>query len=143
VIRAYNRSDKIEVIQLFKLNTPQYFDASEEKGFVHYLDHDIEDYFVFESNRQIIGSGGVNLSSKEKSACLSYGMIHPDFQGQGIGRELTHFRINHLRRIPHIEEIVVRTSQHVFKFYEKMGFKIDHIEKDYWAKDFDLYQMKI
>lgn len=70
-------------------------------------------------------------------------MVDPHYHGQGIGRELTQFRINHLRNISNVEEVIVRTSQHVYQFYEKMGFKLEVVKKDFWAQGFDLYQMKI
>jgi len=54
---------------------------------------------------------------------------------------LIEYRINHLSNNSNVELIVVRTSQLAFKFYEKMGFELEKIEKDYWAKNFDLYQM--
>ena len=34
------------------------------------------------------------------------------------------------------------TSQHAYQFYEKMGFELEKIEKEYWAKNFDLYIMQ-
>ncbi|MHA7057839.1 hypothetical protein ACWGOQ_0011500 [Aquimarina sp. M1] len=34
---------------------------------------------------------------------------------------------------------VVRTSQFASKFYEKMGFALVKIEKDFWVDGFDLY----
>lgn len=143
MIRAYTETDKSEVIQLFRLNTPRYFDASEGKDFKYYLDQELDDYFVYESDGQILGSGGLNYSLQEKSACLSWGMVDPHYHGQGIGRELTQFRINHLLNISNVEEVIVRTSQHVYRFYEKMGFNLEVIKKDFWAQGFDLYQMKI
>ena len=42
-----------------------------------------------------------------------------------------------------VDLIVVRTTQLVSQFYKKMGFEIEMIEKDFWAKNFDLYQMKM
>ena len=38
--------------------------------------------------------------------------------------------------------ITVRTSQLAFGFYEKRGFELKGIEKDYWAEGFDLYRME-
>jgi hypothetical protein len=37
---------------------------------------------------------------------------------------------------------MVRTSQVAYQFYQKAGFDLEKIEKDFWAKGFDLYQMK-
>ena len=37
----------------------------------------------------------------------------------------------------------LRTTQLAFQFYEKMGFELDKTKKDFWAKGFDLYQMKM
>jgi len=31
----------------------------------------------------------------------------------------------------------------VYKFYEKIGFELDKVEKDFRAKNFDLYQMQM
>jgi ribosomal protein S18 acetylase RimI-like enzyme len=37
---------------------------------------------------------------------------------------------------------MVRTLQLVFLFFEKLGFKTILIQKDYWAKDLNLYEME-
>jgi [ribosomal protein S18]-alanine N-acetyltransferase len=58
-------------------------------------------------------------------------------------KKLTQYRINQINENPKIELIVVRTTQLVYKFYEKMGFKLEKVEKDFWAKNFDLYQMQM
>ena len=41
-----------------------------------------------------------------------------------------------------VRRITVRTSQLAFGFYEKRGFELKGIEKDYWAEGFDLYRME-
>ncbi len=143
MIRKYTTKDKINVIELLKLNTPEFFAPSEESDFYNYLDNEIEDYFVIEENSRIIGSGGINYFPKEKMARLSWDIINPDYQGKGIGKMLTQYRINHIKTNPTIEYIEVRTSQFTTKFYEKMGFELDCIAKNYWAKNYDLYQMKL
>ncbi len=140
-IKRYTSQNKKEVINLLKLNTPNFFDPSEEQDFSNYLDNEVEDYFVIEENSKIIGAGGINYFPDEKIARISWDIIAPDSQGKGIGKKLTEFRINHLKENLFVNKIVIRTSQFVYKFYEKMGFKLEIIEKDYWAENFDLYQM--
>jgi len=143
MIREYSNKDKTKIIELLRKNTPEYFDTSEENDFKNYLENEVEDYFVYEENSEIIGAGGINYFTEQKLARISWDMIHPKFHGNGIGKKLTEYRINHLNRNSQIESIIVRTTQLVFKFYEKMGFELEKVEKDFWAKDFDLYQMKM
>jgi len=143
MIRNYTKKDKSTLIELLRQNTPEYFDPSEEIEFINYLDHEVEDYFVYELDFKIIGAGGVNYFLEEKSARISWDMVDSKSQGKGIGKKLTQHRINHLKRNTEVEIIRVRTSQHAYKFYEKMGFELEKIEKEYWAKNFDLYLMQM
>ena len=143
MIRAYQTSDKKQLIELLRLNIPTYFDESEEADFVEYLNRQVEDYFVVDIDGKIAGAGGINYFPDSKTARLSWDIVHPDLHGKGIGKTLTHFRIATVKNNPNIEHIVVRTSQLVFRFYEKMGFKTVEIEQDYWAKGFHLYLMKL
>ena len=108
-----------------------------------YLDHKIEDYFVAIDNSKIIGAGGINYFPNQRVARISWDIIHPQYQGQKIGKKLTCHRINFIKNDSNTELIIVRTSQLAYKFYEKIGFKLEKVEKDYWAKGFDLYQMII
>ena len=143
MIRKYTKKDKSKIIELLRQNTPEYFDTSEESDFENYLDNEVEDYFVYEENSKIIGAGGINYFPEEKIARISWDMIDQKSQGKGIGKKLMQYRINHLSENPAIELIIVRTTQLVYKFYEKMGFELEKVEKDFWAKNFDLYQMKL
>ena len=143
LIRIYTTEDKPWVIELLRKNTPDYFDPSEEKHFVNYLENKVEDYFVFEDNSEIIGAGGINYYPEQKLARISWDIIAPQAQGKGIGKKLIQHRINTLKASQNMDVIVVRTSQHAYKFYEKMGFTLEKIDKDFWAKNYDLYQMKM
>ncbi|MFD2515390.1 GNAT family N-acetyltransferase [Pontibacter locisalis] len=143
MIRPYTSKDDDELIALLRLNTPQYFDAAEESDFIDYLQHHVEDYFVVEENDRVVGSGGINYFPENRSARISWDIIHPDLQGRGIGRKLTLHRIALLKNNPSIDWAIVRTTQLVYNFYEKMGFELEKTEKDFWAKGFDLYQMRM
>lgn len=142
-IRKYKTSDKLTLIELLRLNTPQFFAPEEEQDLIDYLEHEIEEYFVIENNGDIIGAGGVNLKETINTGYISWDFIHPDYQGKGAGSLLLNHRIKLLHANSDIKKIKVRTTQHVFKFYEKFGFTLMSVTKDYWAKGFDLYDMEI
>jgi ribosomal protein S18 acetylase RimI-like enzyme len=141
-IRPYISTDKSAVIELLQLNTPTFFDKSEQKDLEHYLNNEIEDYFVIEYNNAIIGAGGINYFLSENKARIAWDFIHPNHQGKGIGRLLTQHRLNHLMSYPEVHNIIVRTSQHVYKFYEKLNFKIVIVKPNFWAVGYDLYEME-
>ncbi|HLV14898.1 MAG TPA: GNAT family N-acetyltransferase [Xanthomarina sp.] len=143
MIRKYSKKDHSILIELLRRNTPEYFDHSEENDFKNYLNNEVEDYFVFEENQQILGCGGINYFPKEKLARISWDIIDPNFQGKGIGKKLAEYRLNYLKRNFEIATVVVRTSQLAYRFYEKLGFELEFVIKDYWAENFDLYQMKL
>jgi len=140
-VRPYTKDDKQQVLALFSLNTPKYFDSAEETDLIHYLENELEDYFVAEEGESIVGAGGLNYFPKENTARISWDFVHPDFHGQGIGQALVRHRLHHLKRLNWVKKVVVRTSQFAYRFYEKMGFELKETKKDYWAPGFDLYLM--
>lgn len=143
MIRPYIKDDKEKVIGLLRLNTPLYFHSSEEHDLLAYLEQDADHYFVVEEAGEIIGSGGFNLFPEQKTARISWDIIHPAHHGKGIGKQLTLYRINEIRHNHAVELITVRTTQLVYRFYEKLGFELVKTEKDFWAKGFDLYQLNM
>ncbi len=143
MIRPYTAKDKNDLVKLIRLNTPKYFAATEEIDFINYLDKEVEDYFVVEDKGKVIGSGGINYFLTEGIARISWDVIHPDYQGKGIGTKLLLHRIQHIQKKQNIQSIVVRTSQLAYQFYQKMGFNLKSIEQDFWAKGLDLYLMNM
>jgi [ribosomal protein S18]-alanine N-acetyltransferase len=140
-LRPYKEEDKAALIYLLQANIPQFFAESEKQDFVQYLNEEVEDYFVVEMENQIVGAGGINYPNNKSAAYISWDFIHPDHQGKGIGKELTLFRVNVIKNKANVKQIVVRTSQMAYNFYQKMGFVLEKVEKDYWAKGYDLYHM--
>ena len=143
MIRPYHPSDKPALIELIRLNTPKYFDPSEEAWFSNFLDKEVEDYFVLEKDEKIVGCGGVNYEEGGQAAVLSWGMIHPTHHTQGLGSILTKHRINHVKTKPEAKKIVVRTSQHTYSFYLKMGFTLIKTKANHWGPGLDLYYMEM
>ena len=141
-IREYRIDDKTSLIRLIRLNTPAYFSVEEEPGFSHYLDHELERYYVIEHEGEVIGCGGINFEDDYTTGIISWDMVHPDFHGRGVGSELLKFRLTELSAIGSIERIIVRTSQLTHIFYAKHGFQLIDIKKDFWAEGLDLYKME-
>lgn len=140
-IREYAVQDKDALIIIMRLNIPQYFDESEMKDFEHYLEMGMDRYFVMEVDGKIIGGGGIGFSDNHDTGFLSWNFLKPTFHGQGWGKKLLEYRMNLIYATDKVEKIVVGTSQHTYRFYEKNGFAIREIHKDYWSEGFDLYDM--
>jgi len=143
MIKPYVAKNKLDLVNLLRLNTPTYFAESEEIDLINYLDNQLEDYYVVEQESKIIGCGGINYEPDKNAAVISWDIIHPGYQGKGIGKELLDFRINKIKEKKKYDQIIVRTSQFTFKFYEKSRFELNKIDKNYWAKGIDLYYMTL
>ncbi|KXK36541.1 MAG: GNAT family N-acetyltransferase [Saprospiraceae bacterium] len=140
-IRSYRKHDKNNLLQLIRLNTPAYFAPEEEISFNTYLDEKVEMYFVVMANDHIVGCGGINFTDDNTTARISWDIFHPDYQGKSLGTMLMKHRLAILNTMPNIKKIMVRTSQVAYRFYEKQGFQLAEIKKDYWAPGFDMYVM--
>ncbi len=143
MIREYATPDKSKLLEILALNVPEYFHESEVADFSDYLDCEVEKYFVLEVNGEIMGSGGINFENNRKTGKISWDIIHTNFQGLGLGTKLLKYRLNILKEMDSVEVISVRTAQLTYVFYEKFGFVLREIHKDYWAKGFDMYQMEM
>lgn len=141
-IRPYSEADKGRLLKLLELNTPAYFSTEERKDFMYYLDNEIEQYFVVELDGEIVGCGGINFAEDNTAGRISWDLLHPSYQGKGIGSRLLQHRIAVLQSIGDIKSISVRTSQLAWRFYEKNGFRLTEIVEDYWAEGYDLYRME-
>jgi ribosomal protein S18 acetylase RimI-like enzyme len=140
-IQSYKEDDYALLLKLFILNSPAYFAPEELDDYKKYLKNEREDYYVVKVVDVIVGCGGINYDTEEKTAVISWDILDPSFQGQGIGSALLQYRISLLKNDSKIEKIVVRTSQHTYLYYEKNNFYTVKVKKDYWAAGFDLYLM--
>lgn len=141
IIRKHTDTDRERIIELLRLNTPEYFSPNEEEDLIYYLDNHADNYYVVEVDDIILGCGGFNLSEDAETGKISWDIFDPQSQGKGYGSALTKFRIQRIKEIEGVKTISVRTSQLAYRFYEKFGLEIREIVKDYWDKGFDLYRL--
>jgi [ribosomal protein S18]-alanine N-acetyltransferase len=142
VIRNYKTDDWEAVMDLIKKNIPKYFAPEEESDFDFYIKNERELYYVLLYDEKIVGCGGINFEENKTIGKISWDILHPDYQGKSLGTQLLKFRIQKLHSIESIKKITVRTSQIAYLFYQKQGFELQEIIKNYWAKGFDLYKME-
>lgn len=140
-IREYEPKDKHDVIDLIRLSTPDYFAAHEEKDFNRFLETERELFYVLLMDGKIAGCGGINFADNRTTGIISWDIIHPAHRGKSLGTILMNHRMEQFRYMGGIQKITVRTSQVAYRFYEKQGFELLEIVKDYWAEGFDLYNM--
>jgi len=142
-IRKYKQSDNAGLMQIFKLNTPLYFDLVEQKHFNAYLRTHADTYFVITEKRKIIGGGGYHISEDAKTGRISWNLIHPDHKNLGHGNKIVSYCIGLIKKNRPLTLIHVCTSQFAYGFYSKFGFRIVEIKKDFWAPGLDLYKMEM
>lgn len=141
VIRKHEATDRDRIIELLRLNTPEYFSPNEEADLIDYLDHHADNYYVLLLEGVIQGCGGFNLSEDGETGKLSWDFFHPESQGKCLGSALTRFRIQKIKEIAGIKTVSVRTSQLAYKFYAKFGLELREVVKDYWDVGFDMYRL--
>jgi ribosomal protein S18 acetylase RimI-like enzyme len=142
MIRPYKAADKNELIDIFKLNTPEYFDPKEVADYEEYLEKYADTYFTIEHEGRIAGGVGYYVRESDKSGRITWIFFHPAYAGLGLGKK----SVEHCHAIftsdPTIEKLAVTTSQKAYKFFEKFGYQLIETEKDYWGKGLDLYLME-
>lgn len=103
-IRKYQQSDKNIVMNLLRLNIPEYFAPEEEYDLANYLDYERELYYVLLFNDKLVGCGGINFDWNKTVGKISWDIIHLEYQGKSLGAKLLKFRIEKLSSIGSIKK---------------------------------------
>jgi ribosomal-protein-alanine N-acetyltransferase len=141
MIRSFTHEDRPALIDLFRMNSPRYFDPAEEDDYIHYLDTHPDSYFVFEKEGKIWGAGGYHLVN-EQTGRLSWFIIHPARKGIGYGTGLVKHCLNALSKLPSVRWARVWTSQLASPFFRKFDFHTIETKHNYWGDQLDLYLME-
>ncbi len=141
-IRQFEFADLEAVVEVFRSNIPKYFGPGEEHGLRDFLKNYSEHYFVCDVDGEVVGAGGFAANSEDYTVSLCWGMVHGDYLGKGLGRELTEFRILKARETLGPLPLVISTSQHTQGFYEKFGFVLTRHEPDGFGPGIDICEMR-
>ncbi|MEM8532585.1 MAG: GNAT family N-acetyltransferase, partial [Chloroflexota bacterium] len=87
--------------------------------------------------------GVVSLQWRDEPAEIIDLAVHADRRGQGIGKKIIAWLLNEGRRRRKSEILVgtANSSVNNIAFYQKCGFRIDHVRKDYfWYYEDPLFE---
>ncbi|MFH7617338.1 GNAT family N-acetyltransferase, partial [Pseudomonas syringae group genomosp. 7] len=105
-----------------------YFDPAERVQFASFLMAPLGHYFVVERDGSVVACGGYLVLSDPSVADLTWGMVHNELQGSGLGRFLTQARLDLLRVLPRVTRAFIITSQLVQDCYSNLGFVMGAVE---------------
>ena len=128
---------------------PDFFDPCELPQFETWLDKKMKNehpenliyYYVLETSGKVIGCGGFYLNQEIKQAGMIWGMVSHPYHGNGFGKMLLKFRMQKIQSLSAQAKIRLDTSQYSYPFFEKMGFKLTAITKDFYGKGLDRCDM--
>ena len=142
-IRIASPKDLNCLIEIFTLNIPKYFHEKELIDFKTYFNSkNIENYFAVISKGKILGGAGYAYENKE-TANICWVLVDPSYHNKGLGTKLVNHCMDILKTNEKLNTIQLECSNITYNFYEKLGFKIKYIKKDYWPNNDDLYFMKL
>ena len=94
--RAYRPDDQAACLAILHSNLDRYFSPGDVEEFLHFLASPPGFYGVLESpDGSIAGCGGVAV--RDAIGVLTWGMVHADGHGKGLGRLLLIERLKKLR----------------------------------------------
>ncbi len=150
----YNKTHREGCIEIFKSNTPRYFDPTELNGLENWLNGKDEGKQSYQNNKaehfytalesgKVVACGGFYIPNDKKVANMVWGMVQRSLHKNGIGTKLFEFRILKVKNLYPDHTIVLDTSQHTYKFFEKLGFTVNKITKDSYGPGLDRYDMSL
>lgn len=148
IFHRYQPSHQDDCLRIYDSNCPKYFLPEERPDFVAWLNkHEAQPFWVVEHEGSIIGCGGVFLSQPSDpvdfadEVGFAWGMVERSRHRQGFGKALTQHRLHYLNQHHPNRPIVLRTSQHVYPFFQKLGFVVHQMLPNGFGQNMDKYIM--
>lgn len=140
-IREFAAKDRERCLAVLDANTPDYFAPVERAAFEEFLANPPGTYLVLEDAGKIVGCGGYIPLPETRVAHTSWGMVHPDYKGRGLGKRLFQARLDAVRERGDADRVRVVTSPQTASFFLPYGFRETRREKDGNAPGIDLVEM--
>lgn len=116
-------SDLIDCLEIYALNEKDRFPLGVRDLYRKTLLEEATYTLVAEKGGRVIASGGLSYLMREDVAALSFGLVHPDHQGSGIGTSLLLARLALLDPKRPIYTVCIFAVDKSFGFYRRFGFE--------------------
>jgi len=119
--RPYSPADREQCLELYRLNEPGRFPEGVLEDYNRVLEG-TGYILVLEQGGRIIATGGLHHITGRNMTMFWCGLVHPDFQGRGVGTTLFYARIALLNTDLMLQKICIAAVQASFGFYQRFGF---------------------
>lgn len=131
VFRAFASTDQAVCLALFDANCPAFFAPGERADYAEFLDSCPPGYEVCLVNDQVVGALGLTGTDTARRS-LSWILLHPQFQGRGIGLAAI-TRVTILARSTGIQTVDIATSHKTAGFFARLGAVTVHTIQNGWG----------
>ena len=121
--RRFAPQDASQCLKLCRLNQPGRFPANTAKLYEEAMAGQSLYQLVVEKEGRIIATASLSNLVSKRSAVFSYGLIHPDYQGQGLGTAMTLVRLAKLDPTVPLCLVFIFAVRDSITFYRRMGFR--------------------
>jgi predicted N-acetyltransferase YhbS len=121
--RRFDRKDLSQCLELYALNEPGRFPEGVAQQYKKSLSEEHSYHLVTESDGRIIASGGISYYTRADWVVLSFGLVRPSHQGQGLGTALLLPRLALLKPGRFSYHIFIFAVEESFGFYRRFGFR--------------------
>jgi ribosomal protein S18 acetylase RimI-like enzyme len=143
--RRYTAADRAACLAIFDSNAARFFAPGDRQDFLRFLDAPPGFYGVLcDDGGTVLGCGGLATAQTDaRVAALTWGMVHADHHRRGLGRLLALARLRLLHDLPHVEKVVLHTSQETVGFYRKLGFRDVSVRVNGYRQGLDRHDLEL
>lgn len=123
IFRRYRPEDLAQCIELYAANEPGRFPTGVIELYRRCLSDQTSYFLVLERDNQIVASGGLSFFMRPDVAVLSFGLVHPEYQGSGIGTALLLARLALLPTHRYAYVVFIFAVEKSVGFYRRFGFR--------------------
>jgi len=92
---------------------------------------------------KILACGGFVYQVDTAQVTFVWGLVDREHHRSGLGKQLLQFRLQEIKKLYPGVPVRLDTTQVSFPFFEKLGFTIDKISRDFYAPGYDRYDMTL